>query len=124
MRTPTLMIFAGAIALSPLAACSPEAGSEHADGKGLKVDVVAPREPEVISNTGQLAVGELANTYDHEATMARAHANDVPVDETGTSWNDDNWAYAEGTGPEMTPKDVIDKKDPPSVKVTKIPSDY
>lgn len=121
MRKQTLSFF-GLAAIAALGACSPEKSVERANGEALKVDVVAPREPEIIAASGQLSVGELANSYDHEQTMARAHASEVPVDDIGTSWNDDNWAYSEGTGPETMPKDQVQSGDP-KVKVTKVPAD-
>lgn len=122
MRKQTLIVL-GLTAIAALGACSPENSVEYVGGDALKVDVVAPREPEIVPTNGQLSVGDLANTYDHEQTMARVHASQEPVDDIGTTWNDDNWAYAEGTGPEIMPQDQVQQSDP-KVKVTKTPNDY
>lgn len=99
----------------------------HADGEGLRVDVVAPKEPKIVSGSGQLGVGELANGYDHTETMARIQTPEETGEDIGTSWDDDNWNYSEGTGPAMN-SDNTDKKQPlptdKTVKVTKVPSGY
>ncbi|MEG1453741.1 hypothetical protein [Brevundimonas sp.] len=103
----------------------------NADGTGLRVDVVAPKEPEVANSGGQLGVGELANGYDHTEAMARIHPAEETGEDIGTSWNDDNWNYSDGTGPapSSTPgKDAMDEKQPlpveKTIKVTKVPNDY
>lgn len=120
MRKQTLSLL-GLAAVAALGACSPDKTVEHSGGQALKVDVVAPREPEIVASSGQLSVGELANGYDHEQTMARAHAVEQPVDDIGTMWNDENWA--EGTGPALEPRDAAITADP-KVKVTKVPADF
>ncbi len=97
------------------------------DGAGLRVDVVAPKEPEAANSGGQLGVGELANGYDHTETMSRIHPVDETGEDTGTSWNDDNWNHSDGTGPAMSQDDLNDKQPLPAektVKVTKVPSGY
>jgi len=120
MRKQTLSLL-GLAAVAALGACSPERSEQHVGGEGLRVDVVAPREPEIVPAGGQLSVGDLANGYDHEQTMARAHAVEQPVDDIGTTWNDENWA--EGTGPAIEVRDTAPVADP-KVKVTKVPADY
>lgn len=86
-----------------------------ADGTGLRVDVVAPKEPEIINGGAQLGVGELADGYDHAETMARIQTPEDTGEDIGTSWDDDNWTYSDGTGPAQTAtqgKDPMDKKQP------------
>ena len=123
MRKQFLITLVGMTSLVAAAACSPSGDGERADGKALKVDVVAPPEPEIIATSGQLSVGELANGYDHAEAMARVQPEE-PVEETGTSWNDEGWVYSEGTGPETSPKEQLLTKDPKTSKVTKVPDDY
>lgn len=99
----------------------------NADGTALRVDVVAPKEPEVVNSGGQLGVGELANGYDHTEAMARIHPAEETGEDIGTSWNDDNWNYSDGTGPAPS-KDPMDEKQSlpveKTIKVTKVPNDY
>lgn len=105
------------------------------DGAGLRVDVVAPKEPELANSGGQLGVGELANGYDHTETMSRIQTPEETGEDIGTSWDDDNWTYSDGTGPATRPapspapsNDAMDDKKPlpveKTVKVTKVPSGY
>ena len=102
-----------------VSACSDGAATERADGEALKVDVVAPREPDIIPSSGQLSVGDLANSYDHQQTMDRARQSDQPADDIGTSWNDDSWAYSEGTGPATVSKETAPQHDPKAVQKSK-----
>lgn len=118
----SFLILPALFASATLAACSGSETAERSDGKALKVDVVAPREPEIIPASGQLSVGELANSYDHEATMARVQPQ-PPEDDIGTTWNDDGWIYSEGTGPDMTPAEPVEKE-VRSSKITKVPADH
>lgn len=114
-----------ALMVAATAACSPSDPTPSADGSGLRVDVVAPREPEIASDGGQLAVGDLADGYNHEETMARAMELDAQSQDHGTSWDDDGWVYSEGTGPAVEPPvDAIATKDNKPVKTTKVPADF
>lgn len=107
-----------------VSACSQDNPAEHADGASLRVDVVAPKEPEIIASSGQLSVGELNNGYDHQLTMERARQYDEPAEDVGTSWDDDSWAYAEGTGPAIVEKEVPAKPDPKLNRTYKSGGDF
>lgn len=89
-------------------------------GNSLRVDVVAPKEPETIQSSGQLAVGELANSYNHEETMHRVE-EDVAEEETGTSWNDQVWGD-DSEPPSASADPIGDKLAEKSVKITKVPN--
>ena len=91
-------------------------------GSSLRVDVVAPKEPETINSSGQLAVGDLANSYNHEETMHRAEEQ-VAEEETGTSWNDDVWGD-DSASPAPSDDPIGDKLAEKSVRVTKVPNGY
>jgi len=93
-------------------------------GPALSIDVIAPKEPEPVRSTGQLAVGELNNGYDHTATMAQA-TPEAEDPNAYTAWNDDNWANESGL-PEQSDKRVIvsDPKEKAPGVTTKVPDGY
>lgn len=96
-------------------------------GASLRVDVVTPEEPAIVSGGGQLSVGELANSYNHEETMSRAPAVEPTPEEGGTSWNDDVWSSNDGPGYDSDTAPASSSGKIPSgkdVKVTKTPSGY
>ena len=119
MRNLSLSVLAMVLA-GTLAACSDNTTQHTVDGDGLRVDVVAPKEPEIVPTQGQLSVGELADGYDHAATMQRAQEFETVDEDLGTSWNDESWAYEDGTGPAI--KQVPQSEPDRDVKVTKVPA--
>lgn len=67
---------------------------------GLHIDVVAPKEPDLIQSEGKLSVGELTDGYDHSQTLqppAPEYTDDY------TTFDDPAWNAQEGTG--MVPQD-------------------